>query len=135
MQTIAKRKLKKTAMPVMAAYFAIFIGTMFAVDKVHPKGWMLCVAAALPTIPFLTVFVLVGQYLVSEKDEYSRDLMVRCMLWGTAASLSIAMFVGFLQIFGWTGKLPAFTEFYAFAFFMLAAKFSNRVSNPLPSDE
>ena len=135
MQTIAKRKLKKTVKPVMAAYFVIFISTMFAVDKLHPKGWLLYVLAALPTIPLLTVFFVVGQYLVSEKDEYSRDLMVRCMLWGTAASLSVAMFVGFLQIFGWAGRLPAFTEFYAFAFFMVMAKLSNRVSNPLPSDE
>lgn len=135
MQTPAKRKLMKKSMPVLGAYFVVFLCTMIGVDKYHPTGGLMYALAVLPTVPFVIVFFLVGQYLMSERDEYSRDLMVRCMLWGTAASLSLAMFAGFLQLFGWHGRLPPFAEFWAFTIFMLAAKFSYRVSNPLPADE
>lgn len=135
MQTPAKQVLKKRSMPVLGAYFVIFLCTMFLVDRIHPSGGLLYVLAAVPSIPFLIVFFFVGQYLTSERDGYMRDMAMRSLLWGTAACLSVAMFAGFLQIFGWTGRLPPFADFWAFALSMLAAKSSYRVSNPLPADE
>lgn len=135
MITPAKQALKKRAIPVLASYFIIFLCTMLTVDRIHPTGGLLYALAALPSIPFVLIFFLVGQYLMSERDGFTRDLMMRCILWGTAAALTVSMFAGFLQIFGWHGHLPPFAEFWAFAISMMAAKFSYRVSNPLPADE
>ncbi len=135
MQSPATRKYKKKALLVMGCYFVVFLGTMFLVNRVHPTGWVLYALALLPTAPIVKVFFLTGEYLQTEKDDFKRDLMMRCLLWGTGASLSVTMFVSFLRIFGWKGMLPPFTEFYVFALSMAAAKLSYRVSNPLPADE
>jgi hypothetical protein len=135
MQSPATRKLKKRSMFVMGCYFVIFLGTMFLVDRLHPSGWYLYFLAALPTVPIIKVFFLTGEYLGTEKDDFKRDLMMRCILWGTGASLSLTLFMGFLRIFGWKGALPPFTEFYVFAIFMIFAKLSYRMFNPLPADE
>jgi hypothetical protein len=134
MQSPATREYKKTSMTVLAGYFVIFGGTMFAVDRFHPTGLSLYAFAVLPMIPLVTVFLLTARYLVAEKDDFKRDLFMRCLLSGTAASLTVNLFAGFLRIFGWKGSLMPFTELYVFCLFVILAKLTHRFSNPLPAE-
>jgi hypothetical protein len=58
--------------------------------------------------------------------------MMRCLLWGAGASMSVNVFAGFLRIFGWNGQAPPFSELFAFCVAAIAAKITYRVANPLP---
>jgi hypothetical protein len=113
----------------------IFAGAFYVSVRLHPTGLMLWVLAAMPVAPILAVIVLMGRYLRDERDEYKRDLVIRCLLWGTAGCVGTNLFCGFLQIFGWKGGLPPFIGFWVFALFMYAAKLTYRVANRVPSDE
>jgi hypothetical protein len=131
----ATRRLKKSGFTVTAAYFVIFGASFYANMRLQPTGWLLWLLASLPVLPILGVIVLFGRYLRDEKDEYKRDLTMRCLLWGTAGSLSVTMLESFLQIFGWKGQFPPFSAFWMFFVFLIAAKFTYRAHNRVPADE
>jgi hypothetical protein len=129
------RKFRKTGLIVWSSYFVLFPIAEYIVARSHPSGGILFLLAALPVLPILAVIVLMGRYLRDEKDEYRRDLAVRCLLWGTAGALTINLFSSYLRIFGWSGQLFPFTEFFVFAGLMLVAKLSYRAANRVPKDE
>src|SRR5881227_1915412 len=58
------------------------------------------VAAVLPALPIIGLFLAMGRYLVEEQDEYVRMLRVREMLWAMGFTLSCATIWGFLDNFG-----------------------------------
>jgi hypothetical protein len=132
MKSPATRTYQKRSFTVMASYFVIFSGTFYFVYRVHPVGWELYACAALPFLPLLIVFMLTAAYLKAERDDFKRDLMMRCLLWGAGASMSLNLFMGFLRIFGWHGQLPPFGELFAFCLAVIAAKITYRVASPLP---
>jgi hypothetical protein len=129
------RKFRKASLTVLGSYFLIFLSANYAAERVHPAGTLLCVLAALPVIPILVIVLLFGQYLREEKDEYKRDLAVRCLLWGTGGTLLMNFFAGFLRIFGWKGQMFPFTDFFVFALLVIAAKVSYRAANRVPADD
>jgi len=129
------RKFKKTGLIVLSSYFVLFPVAAYLADRSHPSGAVLFLLAALPALPILAVIVLMGRYLRDEKDEYKRDLAVRCLLWGTAGALTINLFSSYLRIFGWKGQLFPFTELFVFTGLMIVAKLSYRAANRVPKDE
>jgi len=131
----ASRSLRKTGLIVTGVYFLIFFACFAVFVRMQPAGALLWCLAALPVLPIVAVIGLMGRYLREERDEYKRDLTVRCLLWGTAGCIAVVMFSGFLQIFGWKGTLPPFTGFWAFFIFMFVAKLSYRAANRVPADE
>lgn len=135
MTTPACRRLQRNGWRFAAVYFTIFFATFYLHVRFHPHGWALAVLALLPVLPVLGMFVAFGRYLRDERDEYTRELTIRFLLWGTAGCLAAVMLDGFLRIYGWQGALPPFTGFWAFWIFMMAAKLGNRVANPMPADE
>jgi hypothetical protein len=134
MKSPATRIYQRRSYLVMASYFVIFSATDYFVVRVHPEGWKLYVCAVLPFLPLLVVFMLTAAYLKAECDDFKRDLMMRCLLWGAGASMSLNLFAGFLRIFGWHGQLFPFSELFAFCLAVLAAKITYRVSNRLPAE-
>jgi hypothetical protein len=134
MKSPATRAYQKRSFPVLASYFVIFIGTDLFVDRTHPVGWKLYACAALPFLPLLTTFLLTAAYLKAERDDFKRELVMRCLLWGAGASLSVNQFTGFLRIFGWQGRTPPFMELFAFCVAAVAAKITYRIANPLPAE-
>jgi len=110
----AKRKYTQRALGVMASYIGTVFASTYTVRHWHPQGWHLLLAAALPTIPIVCLAFVVARYLREEKDEYQRYLTVLSFLWATAVTLAISVFSGFLQSYGSTVELPAFTEFIVF---------------------
>ena len=129
------RKFRKTSLSVLASYFVLFPAADYLAQRIHPAGVGLWLLAGVPLLPLLIVFVLMGYYLRDEKDEYKRDLMVRCLLWGTGAGVLANLFFGYLRVFGWKGQLFPFTEFFVFMVAMLAAKLSYRAADRVPADE
>ena len=134
MKCAATRKLRKSIFLGVVLYEVGFMATVYGIHRLHPAGSVLAALAALTTLPVLLMFAFFGRYLREERDEYKRDLAVRCVLWGTAGALSVQFFASFLRIFDWKGQLPPFTEFWVFVVFMLVAKVSYRASNRVPVD-
>src|ERR1700761_9547002 len=126
MESPASRRLRKEGLTVTAAYFVIFIASFYANMRLHATGVTLWVLAVLPVIPIIGVIVLFGRYLRDERDEFKRDVVVRCLLWGTAGCLATDMVANYLRIYGWKGELPPFTSFWVFFIFMITAKLSYR---------
>ena len=134
MKTAASLKLRKSILIGVVLYEVVFTGTYYAIHRLHPAGPALVALAVLTTLPVILMYIIFGRYLREERDEYKRDLAVRCVLWGTAGAMSVQFFASFLRIFDWKGQLPLFTEFWVFALFMLVAKVSYRASNRVPVD-
>jgi hypothetical protein len=53
--------------------------------------------AALPALPVMACFALMGRYLVEEKDEYIRTRTATQSLWATGVTLAAATLWGFLE--------------------------------------
>ena len=110
----AKRRYQQGSAGVMISYLGFVFASHMSVDRWHPQGWRLYLAAALPTLPILCFAYIVGRYLREEHDDYQRDVVIRGMLWGAAVVLCLTVFSGFLRNYGWQGSLPPFTEFMVF---------------------
>ena len=134
MKSKETRTYQKRNYALLASYFVIFSGTDYFVYRVHPVGWKLYACAALPLLPLLIVFLLTAACLKAERDDFKRDLKMRCLLWGAGASMSVNLFAGFLRIFGWHGQTPPFMELFAFCFAVVAAKLTYKLANPLPAE-
>lgn len=85
---------------LMTAYAVILFGVVSYANS-HPlHGPLGYVAGALPALPIVGVFFVIGRYLVEETDEYLRAQAVRQALIATGFALSIATVWGFLENFG-----------------------------------
>ena len=130
----AKKGLVRRVAVALVTYELVWCGAYFWVDRAKPAGTMLFVMALLPTLPVVGMIVALGRYLGEEADEFHRQLVVRCLLWGTAAVMTSVCFHLFLQLFGWKGNWPAVVELGVFAVAMLVAKVTYRVANRVPAD-
>ncbi len=134
-RSAAAKRYQRTVAVEMLSYLLILFGVDSFVRRHHPVGAELYALAALPSFPIIGVLVAVGIYLRDEKDEYQRDLMVKCMLWGTAGVLALTTFLSFLHSFGWVGSVPPFTEFMTFWILVAAAKGYYKLTNRVQDDE
>ncbi len=130
----AKKRLIRHGAAVLVAYEVMFVVSMLLVDRIKPTGAMLWVMAGLPTIAVLALIAVLARYLGEEPDEFHRQLVVRCLLWGLAAVMTSVCFHGFLQLFGRKGNWPAGVELGMFLLAMLVAKVTYKVQNRVPVD-
>ena len=100
----------------------------------NPTGMMLYALALLPSLLIFSMMVAMARYLKQEKDEFQRDQMVRCILWGTGAVLAASTYLGFLQELGWTGHRPFLLELSAFCWAVVIARWSYRRANWVQDD-
>jgi hypothetical protein len=130
----AKKGLIWRGAIVLVAYELLFGLAFFLVDRMKPTGTMLWVMAGLPTLAVLALIAVLARYLGEEPDEFHRQLVVRCLLWGLAAVMTSVAFHGFLQLFGWKGSWPAGVELGMFLIAMGVAKLTYKVQNRVPAD-
>ena len=64
------------------------------------------VLAALPALPVMACFAIMGRYLIEEQDEYVRMQTATQSLWATGIALSGATLWGFLETFGLAPHVP-----------------------------
>ena len=134
-KSAAQRKYLQRGLAVMLAYFALLVSAVTITHRLHPQGWLLYGTALLPSLPIFALLFVVARYLREERDEFQRDTVIRCLLWGVAAMVATELFTSFLRNFGWQGTVPPFTGFYIFCASMIAAKFTYRLRNRVPDDE
>ena len=96
MATPAGRRYLRRFFPTMFAYVAVLFTCVWAIKAWHPTGLALVVLSALPAVPILAAIVVIGLYLVEETDEFLRQRIASCMLFGTGVLLAAATVYGFL---------------------------------------
>ena len=107
MTRAARRYVIGTAM-LMTGYVLILFGVTTYFRNSHPTGPLAYVAAVLPALPIVGVFALIGRYMVEERDEYLRMLLVRQSLIATGFAMTIATIWGFLESFGLVPHVDAY---------------------------
>lgn len=130
MSTPAQRRYNTRVLWLSALYGASLLGDAYAFKHHLIAGPLAWVAALVPALAIVGIFVAVGAYLAEERDEYLRLLMTRQTLWGSGFALSIATIWGFLESFGLVGHVESY--FVAMLWFVgsglgaLAARLSER---------
>lgn len=104
----AERQYNRRVLIYSAAYGIALIGVGYAFEHHLVAGPGAIVAALLPAIPIVLIFVAIGRYLAAETDEYLRMLMTRQILWASGIALTLATIHGFLQAYGLVAPLPAY---------------------------
>lgn len=128
----AKKNLIRRGALVLVAYELIWAATFWWVAKVKPADTVLVGVAVLPALTVAAFIGVLARYLREETDEFHRELVVRCLLWGAAAVMLVMTFHGFLQLFSWNGKWPVAIDLGAFLVAMFAAKLTYRVAHRPP---
>ena len=97
-------------------YAAFLLAAVYGFKHHLLRGVAAYVAAVLPALPIIGIFAAIGRYLVEERDEYVRMLMVRQTLWASGFALSAATIWGFLESFDLVGHLDGY--YVAIAWFL-----------------
>ena len=102
------RRYTAAVMLLMGGYVATLVGVNLYFENSAPTGVLAYLAAALPALPVIGVFVAIGRLLVTLRDEYQRFLMTRQMLVATGFTLAVCTAWGFIESFGLLPHVPAF---------------------------
>jgi hypothetical protein len=89
-------------------YATFLVAAVYGFRHQLLHGPIAYVAAILPALPIIGIFLAIGRYLVEEQDEYVRMLMVRQTLWASGIALSAATIWGFLENFDLVGHIDAY---------------------------
>ena len=104
----AQRRYNRRILAASAVYAILLFGEQYALrsgEVGHSAAYAL---AALPALPIIGIFVIMGRYLVEEQDEYLRMRQVRQMLWATGLTMTATTLWGFMEDAG----LPHLPMFY-----------------------
>lgn len=129
-----KKNLIRRGAIALVTYELIWAATFWWVARTRPADSVLLGVAAIPTLTVVAFIGVLARYLREETDEFHRELVVRCLLWGTGATMLVLAFHGFLQLFGWSGKWPVAIDLGAFLIAMLAAKLTYRLAHRVPAE-
>ena len=93
----------------LSLLYALFlIAAVYGFKHQLVTGPAAYLVAVLPALPVVGLFGAIGRYLVEERDEYVRMLMVRQTLWASGLTLSLATIWGFLDNFGLVGHVDGY---------------------------
>jgi hypothetical protein len=95
----AQRRYNRRVLVLSLIYAVMLLGAVYLFKHRLVEGPLAWIVAALPALPIVGIFAAIGRYLVEERDEYLRMLMVRQTLYASAFALSIATIWGFLESF------------------------------------
>lgn len=107
----AQRRYLLRFFPAMAAYMLVLFACIRAMRVYQPQGAALFLLSLLPALPLLVTIVVMGLYLVEEKDEFIRARLVTSMIGGIGVTLAVTTVWGFLEN---GGVVPHFPTFLAF---------------------
>ncbi len=111
--------------PTMLAYVVLVLGVSWLFDnRQAPDGPIGYALAILPALPIIGVIVIMGLYVVEEKDEFMRMRHVMALLIGMGLMLSVTVAWGFLEIYT---HVPPLSAFWIFPGFCVAWGFASGV--------
>jgi hypothetical protein len=95
----AARRFVYRSLAANAAHIVLNVIAALYFHRFHPHGPLAYLLAVLPSVAILGVIVSLGVYLVEEKDEFQRNLMVELLLWGLGGVLVLTSAWGSLETF------------------------------------
>ena len=98
----------------MLLYAAVLIPTIAIFVHYRPSGLVAYGLAILPALPILGMLVVVGLYLVEEKDEFIRNMQIQALLGGIGGTLALVSVWGFLENFTQVPRLELLLVYPAF---------------------
>jgi hypothetical protein len=104
----ALRRYNKRVIWLSLVYAVTLTASIYAFNHQLISGAPAYLAAIMPALAIIGIFVAIGYYLVEEQDEYLQMLMVRQSLWASGFALSIATIWGFLESFELVGHVESF---------------------------
>lgn len=104
----AARRYNRRVLILSLVYAVCLLGAVYGFKHHLLSGPIAWIVAVLPGLSIVGVFVSIGLYLVGERDEYLRVLMVRQTLWASGFALSIATIWGFLESFELVHHIESF---------------------------
>jgi len=104
----ARRRYNRTVLLLSLVYVASLFGAIGLFNAGRPHGIFAYAVAVLPALPIVGMFAALGRYLVEERDEYLRMLLVRQSLWATGFALTLATIWGFLENFDLVEHVDAY---------------------------
>jgi len=104
----AMKRYQRRVLALSLLYAAFLMLAIYGFRHALLSGPLAVLAALAPALPIIGIFVAIGRYLVEERDEYLRVLMVRQTLWASGVALSIATAWGFLESFEIVGHVEAY---------------------------
>jgi hypothetical protein len=120
----AARRFVFRSLAANAAYIVLILFAAQYFHRFHPHGSFAYLLAVLPSIAILGVIVSLGLYLVEEKDEFQRNLMVELLLWGLGGVLVLTSAWGSLETFVHIRHFnPSWTYQLFWIFFILRTPF------------
>ena len=104
----AVKRYTRTLIVLMAAYLTLLVAANWLMENERVSGLGLWIAAILPALPIIGVFLAIGRLLATLEDEYVRMLMVRQAMIATGFAMSVCTAWGFLGDFGLLAKPPLY---------------------------
>ena len=128
-KSVAERRyvVRMLVMAGLCIAFSVTAGLVF--KQWHPLGVLAYLVAVLPALPIMGALVYTGVYLVEEKDEFQRNLLVQALLGGTGAILAGITAWGYMEDFahaphmGLTWVYPAFWLFAGISYLVVRARY------------
>jgi hypothetical protein len=130
----AKKTMMKRGFSLVGVYYAVFLAALWWSHTKHPPTPVMAALAVLTAVPILGVMAQMGRYLREEPDEFHRELVTRCLLWGAGAVMTSVSIHLFLGLYGWNGRWSPMVEFGVFVLAMLVAKVTYKLANRLPAE-
>ncbi len=104
----ANQRYLRCFFPVMLLYiFFCFAGPLVLQSFGNTPNWTAALVAVLTGIPIVAVFWLMTRFL-RETDEYTQKTQAVAMLNGGAITLSLAVIIGFLELYNAVPKIEHF---------------------------
>lgn len=95
----AQRRYNRRVLILSLVYVALLFPAVYLLDRHLVTGPVAYLIGVLPPLPVIGFFVAIGAYMVEERDEYLRMLLVRQSLVATGLAMTAATFWGFLEGF------------------------------------
>jgi len=115
-KSIAAKRYLRRLIVVMLVYMVTVFVTLHILYHGRTSLPAAIGLAAIPSLPLVSLIVVVALYLREEKDEFQRELFIQTLLWGAGLTLALTSFWSFLHLFGHVPPVDGFHVFIIFWF-------------------
>ena len=125
----ARRRYLARLAIFVTVYMASLVAAVTLIRQHHVTGAPAWALALVPGLAVVGYFWTIGMYIVEQRDEFVRMLMVRQTLIATGFALSVASVWGFLEQFALVGHVEAYWIVVVWSFGLLLGLLSNRLTH------